>query len=119
MCLQGFQEYGYDEEFILNMERINKLRKIEDTKIILTDNADDICKNCPNLKNNYCKSKENDLKIKRMDNTVILKFKKDKEYNSPKLFEEVSKAFNTRESVRNICFECEWHDECLFFQKLK
>ena len=119
LCLQGFQGYGYNESFVLNMQKINKLRKIEDTKIRLTDNSDDICKNCPNLKNNYCKNREKDLEIKKMDNEVISKLKTKKEYNSLELFKEVSKIFNNTESVKNICFECEWHDECLFYLKLK
>lgn len=119
LCLQGFQGYGYDNNFVLNMGKINELRKNEDTKIRLINSKDDICKNCPNLKNSYCTNRDKELEIKKMDDEVISKFKINKEYNSLELFEEVSKIFNSIESVRNICFECKWHDECLFYQKLK
>ena len=119
LCLQGFQGYGYDENFIKNMEIINERRKSEGSIIQLSDSADDICRYCPNLENNLCQNEKNDSKIKKMDYEILSKLNKNNEYNGPELFKEVSKIFNTLESVENICSECKWHKECLFYLKLK
>ena len=118
LCLQGFQGFGYDEDFVENMTKINLLRKQNDTVISLTSENDDICKSCPNLNNNLCKNEKHDETIKSMDNKVLSKLTPSKEYNSPELFKDVEKLFNSKESVDKICSQCMWHDKCLFYQKL-
>ena len=118
LCLQGFQGYGYDEEFVLNMTRINEVRKSKDTEITLTDDCDDICASCPNLKENLCENeKQNDI-IKKMDREVLSNLDINKVYNALELFEEVSFKFNTLESVESICVGCKWNEKCLFYKKL-
>ena len=42
LCLQGFQGYGYDEDFVKNMTEINFSRKQKDTLISITNENDDI-----------------------------------------------------------------------------
>ena len=32
--------------------------------------------------------------------------------------EKIDEIFTTEESVSNICFNCMWHEKCLFYQKL-
>ena len=118
MCLQGFQGYGYSEDFTKNMTRINLARKSDNTSICLTDSPDDICKSCPNLKNNICENELQNNKIVKMDNEVLKKIDKVQEYNSKDLFDEISQIFNTKESVTKICFNCMWHEKCLFYQNL-
>ena len=114
LCLQGFQGYGYDEAFVENMSEINRLRKLENTVISLTDNADDICKACPNLKDGLCENKKQNENIQSMDMQVLSKLDPTKEYNALNLFKEVEKIFNSKESVSEICSKCMWHKECLF-----
>ena len=63
LCLQGFQGYGYDENFVKNMAEINQSRKLDDTTISITNEADDICKACPNLKNNLCENNAQNERI--------------------------------------------------------
>ena len=53
-----------------------------------------------------------------MDREVLKKFDTSKEYEAIELFEEIDKIYNTKESVSKICFNCIWHDKCLFYQKL-
>ena len=118
LCLQGFQGYGYDEDFVKNMTEINFSRKQKDTLISITNENDDICRLCPNLKNNLCQTEKQDETIKAMDNEVLSKLNPTKEYNSLELFEKVENIFNSKESVYKICSECMWHDKCLFYQKL-
>ena len=119
LCLQGFQGYGYSEDFVLNMARINELRKSEDCTITLTNEPDDICSACPNLKNNICENEKQNEVIVNMDDEVLSQLNSYEEYNSINLFHEVSLKFNGLKSVKNICNGCKWSDECLFYKKLK
>lgn len=119
LCLQGFQGYGYSEDFVLNMTRINELRKTNGCIISLTKEADDICSACPNLKNNLCENKKQNEIIVKMDEEVISQLNSDNEYNSIDLFDEVSSKFNSLKSVENVCNGCKWVNECLFYKKLK
>lgn len=118
LCLQGFQGYGYDEKFVNNMTKINFLIKQPGTTISLTADSDDICKSCPNLKNNLCQNHEQNERIRLMDDEVLSKLNLKEEYDSIDLFKNVEKIFNSKSSVDKICSECMWHDECLFYQKL-
>ena len=118
LCLKGFQGYGYSEEFTKNMTEINSLRKQKDTTILLVNEKDDICKACPNLKNDLCENSAHNKEIVKMDDNVISKIMEDKEHNSIELFEKVDELFQTKKSVENICFNCNWHEKCLFYQKL-
>lgn len=119
LCLQGFQGYGYSEDFVLNMVRINELRKSKDCIITLTNGPDDICSACPNLKNNICENEKQNQIIVNMDEEVLSQLNSKKEHNSPELFNEVSSKFNSFKSVENVCKGCKWSNECLFYKKLK
>lgn len=118
LCLQGFQGYGYSKDFVLNMTKINELRKSKDCTVILTNEADDICSACPNLKNNLCENENQNETIVKMDNKILSKLNREEEYNSIDLFNEVYLKFNSLNSVQNICDECKWADKCLFYKKL-
>ena len=118
LCLKGFQGYGYSKDFTENMNEINFQRKSEYTTVKLTDAPDDICKACPNLKEGFCQNESENEKIIKMDREVLKKFDASKEYESIELFEEIDEIYNTKESVSKICFNCIWHDKCLFYQKL-
>ena len=60
LCIQGFQGYGYSEEFLENMKKIHKKIISNEENIQLVTGPDDICKSCPNLNNDKCKNnKEN------------------------------------------------------------
>ncbi len=118
LCLKGFQGYGYDEDFTRNMIDVNSKRKLKDTTVLLTKSPDDICKYCPNLKNDLCEDKLQNEKIISMDEEVLKKFDISKEYNSQELFEKIDNIFDTKESVSKICFNCMWHEKCLFYQNL-
>ena len=119
LCLQGFQGYGYSEDFVLNMTRINELRKSDECIITLTNEPDDICSACPNLKNNLCENKKQNQIIVKMDEEVLSKINSNDEHNAIDLFDEVSSKFNSLKSVGNVCNDCKWTNECLFYKKLK
>ena len=100
------------------MDEINQIRKLGDTTIQITNEADDICKACPNLKNNLCINKTQNDRITSMDNEVLSKLNSSKEYDALDLFKNIEEIFNSKETVNDICFKCMWHKECLFYQKL-
>ena len=118
LCLKGFQGYGYDENFVENMTSINFKRRLENTSVSLTSSPDDICKACPNLKDNICEDTIQNARIIEMDREVLKKLDTSKEYNSIELFEKIDEIFNTKASVCKICFNCKWSEKCLFYQKL-
>lgn len=119
LCILGFQGYGYSEDFVLNIARINELRKSDKTTIKLINRPDDICSACPNLKDDVCENKMQNENIVKMDNEVLSQFNINQEYNAIDLFNEVVLKFNTLKSVENICNDCKWAEKCLFYKKLK
>lgn len=118
LCLKGFQGYGYDDAFVENMHDVNSKRKMPETTVSLRDSADDICKACPNLKNNVCENETQNERIVNMDRAVLEKLGSEKEYNSNELFNKIDTIFNTEESISEVCFNCLWHEQCLFYQNL-
>lgn len=118
LCLKGFQGYGYNENFTNNMIDVNSKRKLANTTISLTNSPDDICKACPNLKNDLCENDIQNERIISMDEEVLKKIDISKEYNSIELFEKIDNIFDTKEKVAKICFNCMWHEKCLFYQNL-
>lgn len=119
LCLQGFQGYGYDEDFVKNMTKINNMRKLADTSIKIVNYPDNICKACPNLVDNKCIDDKNNAKIIAMDDVVLSKIDSNKTYNSIDLFNEISQIFNTLQSVEDICFNCSWWEQCLIVKELE
>lgn len=119
LCLLGFQGYGYSEDFVFNMTQINEKRKSKECIITLTNEADDICSSCPNLKDNICENEKQNEIIVKMDNEILSHFDSKRKYNSLELFKEVSLQFNTLKSVENVCNNCKWENECLFYKKLE
>lgn len=82
LCINGYQGYGYDSRFRENLNLIHDItfknkddnRDNETPKIAIFIENDDICKYCPNLtEDNYCKNKEEPIKIESMDYNVIKK----------------------------------------------
>lgn len=118
LCLKGFQGYGYDENFVNNMNDVDSKRKSKNTTVLLTNTPDDICKACPNLKNEICENETQNNRIVNMDNQVLLKLDTSKEHNALDLFENVDSIFKNKESVSKICSNCIWSEKCLFYQNL-
>ncbi len=118
LCLQGFQGYGYDEDFIKNMSLINSLIRESNIKIEVVNRPDDICKKCPNLENGICKNIENNNEIVLMDNQVISKLPNKEEFDSVFLFDIIEKYFSTIESIYDICNGCRWWRICKFVKSI-
>ena len=119
LCLQGFQGYGYDDNFVKNMIQVNNLRKLDETLIEVVNMADDICKACPNLIDGKCKDNKNNENIIAMDNVVLSKIDSSRTFKSNELFDEINNNFNDLKSVEDICLNCSWWEQCLFVKNLE
>ncbi len=55
LCLQGFQGFGYSEEFIAQMRRVHRLLRMKpDTDIQVLIGADILCEHCPHHYRGRC-----------------------------------------------------------------
>ncbi|KZX14935.1 DUF1284 domain-containing protein [Methanobrevibacter filiformis] len=131
LCLQGYQGYGYSEDFKKNLEKtLDILKNDENTLVTVKSNPDDLCDYCPNLKNNLCGlgkdldtisqeelEKNNDIIVK-MDKIAIEKGKIDlnKKYNINYLYNIINNNFKTIKDVEDVCGTCLWAKCCLFYQ---
>ena len=77
LCLQGFQGYGYNEEFTRNMTIIHEKLMNDEESIHLVNGLDDLCKYCPNLNKDICINDRENEKILKMDKIVIDKVLKE------------------------------------------
>lgn len=67
LCLHFFQGKGYSGAFVENMAR--KKAMLEENPLVrLTDQADEICRACPN---NLCGQCESAEKVRRYDRAVL------------------------------------------------
>ncbi len=70
ICLHFFHGEGYNPEFTENLR--NTINTAEDSDIDICSGADDICRKCPYLRNNFCKYNENaDEETNEMDRKAL------------------------------------------------
>jgi len=126
LCLQGYQGYGYDERFKVNLEKKLKILKNHNTKVIVSSSPDDLCEKCPNLKENICvgigksfrESLLNNEKIVKKDLAILkeIKIKSKKKYSFKELIKIVNNVFTGKNQLKYICNDCQWTNECLWYQ---
>lgn len=70
ICLHFFSGEGYDARFIENLRDV--LKRVEDEEIEIISTADNICTQCPYLKDYRCiYDKKADEEIREMDETAL------------------------------------------------
>ncbi|MFA9397615.1 MAG: DUF1284 domain-containing protein [Clostridiaceae bacterium] len=118
LCMQGFQGYGYDEEFAIKMkEIIDKIAECKYENIVITKGIDDICKTCPNNNDGIC---DKDDSVSYMDNLLISKLNINYGVKFTKLEENIFDIINnklTQNDIEEICLDCMWSDVCTFYKK--
>lgn len=121
LCIQGFQGYGYSEEFLENMKKIHKKIISNEENIQLVTGPDDICKSCPNLNNDKCKNNKENQIILKMDMIVldkVLNKENKKEYNPSELFKIVNNSFKRKKDIKEVCIGCMWFNKCIWVKKI-
>lgn len=114
LCLQGFQGYGYDQEFTMRMgEIIRSLKSNPSTKIQIVTDADDICISCPKLVEKYCVDHS---KIKIMDSIIIGNISlEENQICTIKAALQIIDTELSSKAIKTVCQGCVWMDKCLFF----
>jgi hypothetical protein len=131
LCLQGYQGYGYDENFKINLENVLKHLKTN-PNVIVVEAADNLCNHCPKLKNGKChlhlkdedkplsqeENNRSDKEIIKMDSNTLKKIGIDenKEYNVKDLYKIINNSIKKKKDLEDICGECIWIKECLWYQ---
>lgn len=135
--MQGFQGYGYSEDFSKNMAEIIKiLQNFPEHEIEIVAETDSICTCCPYNINGKCQESQGSLeykvfggpksKILTANNRIIsmdLKVLKKLDISLGSIFEagEIFKITNeklkTYFDVKDICGDCRWSEKCLWYLK--
>ena len=122
LCLQGFQGYGYNEEFTRNMTIIHEKLMNDEESIHLVNGLDDLCKYCPNINKDICINDRENEKILKMDKIVIdkvLKESNQKEYKASELFNMTNRIFKSSSDIKDTCYRCKWYDVCTWAKSKK
>lgn len=111
MCLQTFEDEGYDENMIRRMaEIINTIRNQPKTRIEILRRCDDICEACPYIKNGRCNKRLNLEKFVRLLDSDVLKrtgLKEGQTMKAKEVFPLVKQKIKP-EDLATICKGCEW-----------
>lgn len=109
-CLYFYKGYGYDEEFVKNMNEIaSYFNNNNDEKIKLVDRCDDVCRACPNKKEGRCETFE---KVKQLDKNTLKEYnlKIGQLYSISDIKKNIYENFSKDKFLR-ICKDCSWHKE--------
>ncbi|ACV25331.1 DUF1284 domain-containing protein [Methanocaldococcus fervens] len=112
LCMQGFQGYGYSEEFIKNMAKIVEVIDLN-PEIEVIAKCDVICSYCPYNINGKCqKGKVEDMDLKVLKK---LNLKEGSRVRAKDLISLVNERFENFYDVLDVCGDCEWKSKCLWF----
>lgn len=121
LCLQGFQNKGYDSKFVKNFSEVHKsLFNDPHQKVQINNNLDSLCAACPHASNHQCvkdktaqrrmlKRDRNTLKVLNLINLQVMTFSQ--------LIDLSRNTFKKFSKLNEICFDCEWQNSCLFYKK--
>jgi len=117
LCIQGFQGYGYSEDFVKNMSEIIKSMDSNSEVEIITE-CDIICSCCPHNVEGVCqKGPDSAQEVRNMDTRILEKLHiKDGMIGRVK---DVLSLINTElrnvSDIQDICGGCAWKERCLWF----
>ena len=116
LCIQGFQGYGYSDNFVSHMRRVIsflKLNPCSDLQIV--DNTDELCSRCPHNVDGRCFKGSSD-KINKVDKLIIENADLDLKhiYTVHEAFSIINKNLEN-DLLLFICSDCSWKNKCLFF----
>lgn len=119
LCMQGFQGYGYSEEFTENMAHItDKLRENPSTFLKIVLGSDSICDYCPHYSNGSCNMEPtSESRIRLMDDLLIRELKLKE--GSVISWAEVKSLTNnlSPQAISKVCGNCFWGEKCIYFQE--
>lgn len=120
LCLQGFQGYGYSDEFVAGLgEIVREWRENPELWFEVAVGSDAICAPCPHRDGENCrKDLDADRRIREMDRKTLEKIGlhvKDSG-RAQDLINIVNAKLKTTADVADICGPCPWQTQCLWYQ---
>lgn len=116
LCVEGFEGYGYNRDFVCNMSGIvSKLNA--NSNVVIVNFCDEICSKCPSLNNGVCVNEKGGEDVVRlMDERVIKMLSIErKTYLYFDLKNKVNDVFRTKKDLEGICSLCSWKKICKFY----
>jgi hypothetical protein len=123
LCINGFQGYGYNKDFIDNLHSIvSNLRSNKEIHIKVIDSPDDICEKCPFRVDNECKQNPCAEETLSTDDRKVIKklgLKTNGLYRIGEIFDLIEKRIKSVEDLEElgICSRCEWRNVCKFYEQ--
>ncbi len=114
LCIQGFQKYGYSDEFVENMENVIGCLSDPQTAVRIITACDVLCFSCPHHYDGIC-TKSNHLSkvdykvldVTGLKENVIMKAKE--------AISLVNAKFDSISAVESVCSGCDWKEKCLWY----
>ena len=123
LCMQGFQGYGYSNDFTIHLKNIVEgLRKNPDTLIQVTSSCDEICSKCPYQIEEKCnKDTDADYCIKIMDLEILKStgIEPGSVDTIQVMLHKVNSTFKKQGQLADICGDCQWTEKCTWFLALE
>ena len=119
LCIQGFQGFGYNQNFVTNLTKVIKdINSYPNLKVKIIDTCDVICSCCPYKKGDFCQKEITSAqKIKNIDLLVLKKLglKKGVTYKIREVNHLIDLQLKNISDVQDICGDCQWKKKCLWF----
>lgn len=118
LCIQGFQGYGYSQEFVHYMNKVVKyLESHLNCKLQIVKGVDVICAHCPHQNDGFCDKDCTSNSLEAMDNKIIkkLNIKEGHEDKTFIILKRVNEIFKTKLDIKDICGNCSWKFKCSWF----
>jgi len=117
--MQGFQGYGYSQDFVDNIAQVIKdINLFPDLEVEVIVKCDVICSYCPHNKEGVCQKRPNSVqRVRDIDLQVLRKLglKEGAKVRAKDIFTLVNTALRNISDIQDICAKCEWKEKCLWF----
>ena len=119
LCMQGFQGYGYSQDFAANMQKvIETINSSPNSEIVIVAECDVICSHCPHIMDGICRKGSGSAKrIRDMDLKVLEKLglREGTKVKGKDILDLVNTRLGNVSDVNGICGKCEWVDRCVWY----
>ena len=119
-CLQGYEDFGYDENFVKNFRKVvDEIKDDAECIVQIVDVCDSICSKCPFIeKDNTCTKR--DMKKIRMEENKLADFLGltiGENYKIHDLLDLVNAKITSKEMANSFyCRECNWRSICTWYK---
>ena len=119
LCMQGFQGYGYSQDFAANMQKvIETINSSQNPVVEIVAECDVICSHCPHNMEEVCwKGLGSAKRIRDMDLRVLEKLglREGTKVKGKDIFDLVNTRLGNVSDVNGICGKCEWMNRCVWY----